>query len=178
MLNNAKMSKSTGNFLTLKGMILATRVFRNADECTEAVEKYSADGMRFALAMAGDGMDDANFSDEVANMAVLRLHTILDWTRSVMEEDRRGTLRTGPADTFWDRVLISAINRAIAVTDQNYKLMNVRDALLSGFFDLQEQQSRYVRGVKSIGLHRDVVCSPAADHCYCTDVLVIGDALH
>jgi len=39
------MSKNTGNFLTLY----------------EAIEKFSADGMRMALADAGDGIEDANF---------------------------------------------------------------------------------------------------------------------
>ena len=38
MLNSEKMSKSTGNFLTL----------------TDAINKFSADGMRFALADSGD----------------------------------------------------------------------------------------------------------------------------
>jgi len=38
-LNGEKMSKSTGNFKTLRG----------------AIQDYSADGMRFALALSGDG---------------------------------------------------------------------------------------------------------------------------
>ena len=37
LLNSEKMSKSTGNFLTLR----------------EAIDRYSADGMRLALADAG-----------------------------------------------------------------------------------------------------------------------------
>jgi leucyl-tRNA synthetase len=37
-LNGEKMSKSTGNFLTL----------------SEGIEQYTADGMRFALADAGN----------------------------------------------------------------------------------------------------------------------------
>ena len=57
MLNDAKMSKSTGNFLT----------------AVEAIERYSADGVRFALADAGDGNDDANFKTETAEQAVTRL---------------------------------------------------------------------------------------------------------
>ena len=54
LLNGEKMSKSTGNFLTL----------------TEAIELFSADGMRLALADAGDGVDDANFEEDNANAAV------------------------------------------------------------------------------------------------------------
>lgn len=39
------MSKSAGNFLTVEG----------------AIETYTADGTRIALADAGDSLDDANF---------------------------------------------------------------------------------------------------------------------
>lgn len=51
LLNSAKMSKSEGNFLTL----------------SEAVEKFSADGMRFCLADAGDSVEDANFVETTAD---------------------------------------------------------------------------------------------------------------
>ena len=57
LLNNEKMSKSTGNFKTLK----------------QALQEYSADGMRFALALSGDGNEDANFEHDVANAAILKL---------------------------------------------------------------------------------------------------------
>ena len=43
LINNDKMSKSTGNFLTLR----------------QGVEEYSADGLRFALALAGDSNEGA-----------------------------------------------------------------------------------------------------------------------
>ena len=45
------MSKSTGNFLTLQ----------------EAIEKFSADGMRLSLADAGDSVEDANFVESMAD---------------------------------------------------------------------------------------------------------------
>ncbi|KAK3875630.1 hypothetical protein Pcinc_007941 [Petrolisthes cinctipes] len=57
LLNSEKMSKSTGNFLTL----------------TDALDKYGADGMRLALANAGDSIEDANFETQVADSGVLRL---------------------------------------------------------------------------------------------------------
>ncbi|KAI3911980.1 hypothetical protein MKW98_010924 [Papaver atlanticum] len=47
LLNFKKMSKSTENFKTHR----------------RAIDEYSADATRFALADAGDGMDDANFVD-------------------------------------------------------------------------------------------------------------------
>ena len=63
MLNGEKMSKSTGNSMTLR----------------EGVEKFGADATRIALADAGDGMDDANFEENSADAAVLRLFTEREW---------------------------------------------------------------------------------------------------
>jgi len=56
MLNGKKMSKSTGNPLTLK----------------EAIGKFGADATRLSLADAGDGMEDANFEEKTANANILR----------------------------------------------------------------------------------------------------------
>jgi leucyl-tRNA synthetase len=50
------MSKSTGNFLTL----------------SDAINKFSADGMRLALADAGDSVEDANFVEAMADAGILR----------------------------------------------------------------------------------------------------------
>lgn len=63
MLNSEKMSKSTGNFLTLR----------------ECVEKFGADATRVALADSGDGLADANFEATTANASILRLHTLSTW---------------------------------------------------------------------------------------------------
>jgi leucyl-tRNA synthetase len=50
MINAEKMSKSTGNFLTLK----------------QSIDTYSADATRLALADAGDLLEDANFAPNTA----------------------------------------------------------------------------------------------------------------
>lgn len=63
MLNGKKMSKSTGNSLTLR----------------DSVEKFGADATRLALADAGDGIEDANFDEKNANANILRVHTLIDW---------------------------------------------------------------------------------------------------
>ena len=39
----------------------------------QAIQEYSADAMRLALADAGDALDDANFEHTTANGAILRL---------------------------------------------------------------------------------------------------------
>uniref|UniRef100_A0A667Y9G6 Leucine--tRNA ligase, cytoplasmic n=1 Tax=Myripristis murdjan TaxID=586833 RepID=A0A667Y9G6_9TELE len=86
LLNSEKMSKSTGNFLTL----------------SQAIDKFSADGMRLALADAGDTVEDANFVETMADAGILRLYTWMEWVKEMIAN--QNNLRTGPADTFNDRV--------------------------------------------------------------------------
>ncbi|KAL2023610.1 hypothetical protein VTK56DRAFT_1767 [Thermocarpiscus australiensis] len=79
MLNGAKMSKSTGNFLTLNS----------------AVEKFGADATRIALADGGDGIDDANFEETTANATILKLFELKRWIekchlKCTFAEARRG----------------------------------------------------------------------------------------
>lgn len=50
-LDGKKMSKSTGNFMTLG----------------QCLNEFGADASRIALADAGDTLDDANFDKKVAN---------------------------------------------------------------------------------------------------------------
>jgi leucyl-tRNA synthetase len=91
LLNGEKMSKSTGNFLTLK----------------DSVEKFGADATRIAFADAGDGMEDANFDETVANSNILRLFTLKEWIEEVAKDEQ---LRTGPADSFWDKLFNNSMN--------------------------------------------------------------------
>lgn len=63
MLNGKKMSKSTGNSLTLR----------------DSLDKFGADATRLALADAGDGIEDANFEEKTANAAIMRLYTLIEW---------------------------------------------------------------------------------------------------
>eukprot|EP01137_Pigoraptor_chileana_P025712 Opistho-2@95566 len=125
LINSEKMSKSTGNFKTL----------------ADAIDEYSADAMRFALADAGDTLEDANFVDDTANAGILRLYTLLEWIKETLAA--KDTLRSGPVETFAERVFESEINRAISRTDENYSKMLFRDALKTGFFDFQSAKDRY-----------------------------------
>ena len=64
MLNGKKMSKSTGNSLTMRASVV----------------KFGADVTRVVLADAGDGIEDANFEEKNANANVLRIHTLVQWS--------------------------------------------------------------------------------------------------
>lgn len=57
------MSKSTGNFMTLR----------------DCINKFGVEASRIALADAGDTLDDANFDETVANAAILKLFILEQW---------------------------------------------------------------------------------------------------
>ena len=56
---------------------LQTRPFLS--EFQSNVFFFSADGMRLALADAGDGIEDANYVVNVAEAGILRLYTFIEW---------------------------------------------------------------------------------------------------
>uniref|UniRef100_A0A2N9H4W9 leucine--tRNA ligase n=1 Tax=Fagus sylvatica TaxID=28930 RepID=A0A2N9H4W9_FAGSY len=139
MLNSEKMSKSTGNFRTLR----------------QAIEEFSADATRFSLADAGDGVDDANFVFETANAAILRLTKEISWMEEVLSAE--SSLRTGPPSTYADRVFANEINIAVKMTEQNYRDYMFREALKTGFYDLQAARDEYRFSCGAGGMNRDLV---------------------
>nr|XP_012629620.1 leucine--tRNA ligase, cytoplasmic [Microcebus murinus] len=138
LLNSEKMSKSTGNFLTLN----------------QAIDKFSADGMRLALADAGDTVEDANFVETMADAGILRLYTWVEWVKEMLAN--WNSLRSGLANTFNDRVFASEMNAGIIKTDQNYEKMMFKEALKTGFFEFQAAKDKY-RELAIEGMHRELV---------------------
>lgn len=136
LLNSQKMSKSTGNFMTL----------------FEACDEFSADATRIALADAGDGLEDANFLKETANAAILRLTLLLEFAREVYGANPAdalgGNLRSGSCDLWADRVFDAEIDRAISVCEEAYERTHFREAIKAAFFELSNARDRY----------RDVTC--------------------
>ena len=102
LLNGDKMSKSTGNFLTLN----------------DAVKKYGADACRIALADAGDGVEDANFEEAVANQIILRMFTLKEWCEEILKDSK---LRDGPADELWDQLFDNEMNSLVHEAQQAYE---------------------------------------------------------
>ena len=131
LLNNDKMSKSTGNFLTL----------------SQAISQFSIDATRLALADAGDSLDDANFATTTADMAIKRLYTQLEWAKEVMESFKKQTGETGQpsaeGNEFHERVFETAMNKCIKETEKNFEETKFRDGLLTGFYSLQDARDRY-----------------------------------
>ncbi|GIL94940.1 hypothetical protein Vretimale_1053 [Volvox reticuliferus] len=140
LLNSEKMSKSTGNFKTLQ----------------EAILEFSADAMRWALADAGDGLDDANFETTTANAAILRITRELTWIEECLSP--ASGLREGPSDALLaDRVFSNAINVAIATTRDAYERMAFREALKAAAYDLGNARDIYRLACGPDGMHRGLV---------------------
>ncbi|CBI31359.3 unnamed protein product, partial [Vitis vinifera] len=134
-----KMSKSTGNFMTIR----------------QAIQEFSADATRFSLADAGDGMDDANFVSETANAAILRLTKEISWMQEVIEGE--SSFRKGPSSTYADRVFANEINIAVKMTEKNYSEFMFREALKTGFYDLQAARDEYRFSCGMGGMNRDLL---------------------
>ncbi|KAF2839539.1 leucyl-tRNA synthetase [Patellaria atrata CBS 101060] len=162
LLNGLKMSKSTGNFLTLE----------------QAIEKFSADATRVALADAGDGMEDANFEESVANAVILKLYTLREWceemirdARVVESADQYAKViaeeklksydivqRTGER-LIWDVLFENEINSLVRETEKSYTASWYKAALKSGFYDFTAARDFYREATKAagVGMHKDVI---------------------
>lgn len=140
MLNNEKMSKSTGNFMTLREML----------------QKFGTDASRIALADAGDTFEDANFDEANANAAILRLHTLKEWMESILAT--KDQLRTGKFN-FFDTAFSNELNLLIKQAEEGYENAMYKGALKSGLFDLQIARDYYrdVSNTLGFGMHRDLV---------------------
>ncbi|KAI1940343.1 cytosolic leucyl tRNA synthetase [Ophidiomyces ophidiicola] len=140
LLNGEKMSKSTGNFLTLK----------------DAVDKYGADATRIAFADAGDGIEDANFEESVANSNILRLHTLKEWVEDVVKD---ASLRTGPADAFVDKLFDNEMNVLVREARRHYSDTNFKLALKAALYEFTSARDFYREQATAagIGMHKDVI---------------------
>ncbi|OQR70265.1 leucine--tRNA ligase [Tropilaelaps mercedesae] len=151
LLNGEKMSKSTGNFLTL----------------TDAIEMFGADGMRFSLADAGDGVEDANFVVSTADAGILRLYTFLEWVKEVL--DNSDQFRTGLQDTFADKAFENQMNYYVEETKKNYDAFLFKEALRTGFFEFQAARDEYRELCLSNGMHCNLL-----RHFIKTQVLILS----
>ncbi|OEJ82881.1 Leucine--tRNA ligase, cytoplasmic [Hanseniaspora osmophila] len=139
MLNNAKMSKSTGNFMTLEQM----------------VQKFGADASRIALADAGDTVEDANFDESNANAAILRLYNLKEWSEEILSEQSLKSLRTGEYDAVFDKAFDNEMNQLMEAVYEQYDLTNYKAALKYGLFDYQIARD-YYRDNCTV-MHKDLV---------------------
>jgi len=161
LLNGEKMSKSTGNFLTL----------------ADSIAKFGSDATRIAFADAGDGMEDANFDETVANSTILRMYELRQWCESVVLDARPlkdGETFTAVKDSerhknndsiqrtgekgFWDQLFENELNGLVTETEKQYDLSNYKAAIKSGLYDFISARDFYREVTKAagIGMHFDL----------------------
>jgi leucyl-tRNA synthetase len=128
------MSKSTGNFLTIRG----------------SLERYGADATRFALADAGDSLEDANFLEKTADDAILKLYSEREWIKECLV-DNVASLRTGPL-SWNDKIFSAEMDQVIHQCDEAYKSMLYREAVKIGYYDLQNARNEYRKATTGQGL--------------------------
>ncbi|GAA6061196.1 hypothetical protein JCM10212_001517 [Sporobolomyces blumeae] len=139
MLNGEKMSKSTGNSLTLR----------------DSLVKFGADATRVTLADAGDSIEDANFEESTANAAILRLRTLIEWCEDISKN--QGQLRRGDANLLWDKIFANEINEAIEQAYAAYDKALYKDALKFGFYQLLNARDLYQAATAAEGgMHVDL----------------------
>jgi leucyl-tRNA synthetase len=140
LVDAEKMSKSKGNFLMMN----------------DTVEMYTADATRFACADAGDSLDDANFSRETADSAILSLVNEDDWIGETMSSK---DLRTDGELNFMDKVLQNETNRLITATGNGYATMQFREGVQHGWFEMMLARNEYRSWCQdsSIPMHKDIV---------------------
>ncbi|KAH6682803.1 leucyl-tRNA synthetase-like protein [Halenospora varia] len=141
LLNGEKMSKSTGNFMTLD----------------EMVRKYGADASRIALADAGDGVADANFEEDVADNNVLRLFTLREWCEEQVKD--QANLRSGEKNDFLDALFENEMNSIVREAKGHYEDTNYKLALKSALYDFTGARDFYREASVAAGIkmHKDLI---------------------
>jgi leucyl-tRNA synthetase len=105
LLNGKKMSKSTGNFMTMN----------------DAVQKYGSDVTRFCLAN-NDGVDDGDFSEDFANSIIMKLFNeqqiitqlITQYITNIDHNQNKNN------NTIWDKIFNNDMNEIIELVDSAY----------------------------------------------------------
>jgi leucyl-tRNA synthetase len=100
--NGEKMSKSLGNFITLR----------------QSLETFGTDATRVALADAGDSLDDGNFEDETANAAILKLFTFESWVKKQLENVGTLDFADNKPENYdtWDKIFVNEIAKIVKLT--------------------------------------------------------------
>lgn len=142
-LNDAKMSKAAGNFLT----------------ASEAMQKYGADAVRFALADAGDGIDDANFREETANNAVLRLYNLLTMCQDLLAASVvcypesyttiLDAVKAGSIDCIHECVFLASITDCALRACSAFERCNFREGLIISFNELGHARDQYIHSCET-----------------------------
>lgn len=88
-------------------------------------------GLQSSLADGGDGIEDANLEETVANATILRLYELRKWCQETVNDSG---LRTGELGLF-DKLFLNEMNILVSQTKSFYDDTSFKLALKSGFYD-------------------------------------------
>ena len=125
MVDGQKMSKSLGNFITIR----------------EAIEKYSADASRFTMLNGGEDMDDPNWDSNFAGSLSGRFNQLYEF--SLNNYNKGSNEYNDP-----ERLFESQINSIIKRSTEAMELTMFRSAIQSSYFDLQNSLKSYLKKVE------------------------------
>ncbi|MDA4128758.1 MAG: leucine--tRNA ligase [Thaumarchaeota archaeon] len=134
-IDGTKMSKTKGNFVTWGA----------------ALEKYGADPLRATLALAADGMDDADWTGKNAEDMRSKVESLLPSLAKVLED----SVDREPNEL--DAWLISTTNRRIASVTTALEEMKIRRAFSIAFLDIWNDLRWYNR--RCVETRRDTLLS-------------------
>jgi leucyl-tRNA synthetase len=125
LLDGKKMSKSDGNFMTLR----------------EAVEKYGADPVRLTLS-EGEGMDDGDFRTKHAEANIMRLTNEREWIMEILREISE-FMSDDKLPNIWEKIFNAEVDRAVEIVHEEYKNGKFRNAIREGFYGLLSIRDKY-----------------------------------
>jgi len=126
MVNNEKMSKSKGNFFTIR----------------ELYQAHGADVVRLTAANAGEGINDANYDMAFLETAKKKLSELLDFAQNNYDKGRDEVLSI---DNWFE----SMLNKSVKETTENIENMKFKSAIKTGFLDMQRNLKTYLNRTKN-----------------------------
>jgi len=122
MVNNEKMSKSKGNFFTMR----------------ELYEKHGADIVRLTASNAGEGVDDANYDMEFLEIAKKKLNELYDF---IKENYNKGRSDKKTIDKWFE----SKINESIKNATESMENMLFKSAVQHSFMEMHRNLKWYLK---------------------------------
>jgi leucyl-tRNA synthetase len=122
-IEGKKMSKSKGNFVTLK----------------DALNQFGADATRCALLLGGEGMNDPDWRRDTVGDIKSKLQGFQGLINSIIKNSNQST--TGHLEAW----LISMLQHRITTVTENMEMLKTRTALENALFEIWSDFRWYIR---------------------------------
>ena len=97
----------------------------------QCIKKFGTDASRVALADAGDTLDDANFDEQVANQAIIKLFNLEQWVNDNLSEEPISYNQSSASfHNLWDKLMTNEINKCINQAKSDYDEMKYKKIIV------------------------------------------------